>query len=108
MRDKQMESAFTVVCVHHRSPALELDMKMRCALCSLVCAGLLASVSFAQPPGGGRGGMGMGMGGGSLVALAKAKDVAADIKLSEDQVKKLEDLDKKLAEKRRSAMQDAA
>jgi len=80
-------------------------MKMRCALCSLVCAGLLASVSFAQPPGGGRGGM---MGGGNLVALAKAKDVAADLKLSEDQVKKLEDLDKKLGEKRRSAMQDAA
>ncbi|MFT3881502.1 MAG: hypothetical protein QM703_17775 [Gemmatales bacterium] len=73
-------------------------MKMRCALCSLVCAGLLASVAFAQPPGGGRG-MGMG-GGGNLVALAKAKDVAADLKLSEDQVKKLEELDKKLGEKR--------
>lgn len=81
-------------------------MKMRCALCSLVCAGLLASVSFAQPPGGGRGGM-MG-GGGNLIALAKAKDVAADLKLSEDQVKKLEELDKKLSDKRRSAMQDAA
>jgi len=81
-------------------------MKIRCALCSLVCAGLLASVSFAQPPGGGRGGMMGGMG-GNLVSLAKAKDVAADLKLSEDQVKKLEDLDKKLGEKRRSAMQDA-
>lgn len=79
-------------------------MKMRCALCSLLCAGLLASVAFAQPPGGGRG---MGMGGGSMVALAKAKDVAADLKLSDEQVKKLEDLDKKLGEKRRSAMQDA-
>jgi aminoglycoside phosphotransferase family enzyme len=79
-------------------------MKMRCALCSLVCAGLLASVSFAQPPGGGRGGM-MG-GGGNLVALAKAKDVAADLKLSEDQVKKLDELDKKMNAKRASARED--
>lgn len=80
-------------------------MKMRCALCSLICAGLLASVTFAQPPGGGRGMAGMG--GGNLVSLAKAKDVAADLKLSEDQVKKLEDLEKKLSEKRRNAMQEA-
>ncbi len=80
-------------------------MKMRCALCSLVCAGLIASVSFAQPPGGGRG-MGMGMGGGGL-ALVKGKDVAADLKLTEDQVKKLEELDKKISEKRRTAMQEA-
>ena len=79
-------------------------MKLRCALCSLVCAGLLASVSFAQPPGGGRG-MGMG-GGGNLVSLAKAKDVAADLKLTEDQVKKLEDLDKKMIAKRASARED--
>ena len=81
-------------------------MKLRCALCSLVCAGLLASVSFAQPPGGGRGGMMGGMG-GNMVQLAKAKDVAADLKLSEDQVKKLDELEKKMGEKRRSAMQDA-
>lgn len=81
-------------------------MKMRCALCSLVCAGLLASVAFAQPPGGGRG-MGMGMGGGSLVALAKAKDVAADLKLAEDQIKKIEELEKKSQEKSRAARQDA-
>lgn len=79
-------------------------MKMRCALCSLVCAGLIASVSFAQPPGGGRG-MGMGMGGGGL-ALVKGKDVAADLKLTDDQVKKLEEFDKKMGEKRRTAMQD--
>lgn len=79
-------------------------MKMRCALCSLICAGLLAGVTFAQPPGGGRG---MGMGGGNLVSLAKAKDVAADLKLSEDQVKKLDEFDKKMQEKRRSAMQEA-
>lgn len=78
-------------------------MKLRCALCSLVCAGLLASVSFAQPPGGGRGGMG---GGGNMVALAKSKDVAADLKLSEDQVKKLDELDKKMNAKRASARED--
>ena len=79
-------------------------MKMRCALCSLVCAGLLASVSFAQPPGGGRG-MGMG-GGGNLIALAKAKDVAADLKLTEDQVKKLDELQKKITAKMASARED--
>jgi Spy/CpxP family protein refolding chaperone len=78
-------------------------MKMRCALCSLICAGLIASVSFAQPPGGGRG---MGAGGGGL-GLVKNKDVAADLKLTEDQVKKLEEFDKKMNEKRRSAMQEA-
>lgn len=82
-------------------------MKLRCTLCSLVCAGLIASVSFAQPPGGGRG-MGMGMGGGSGLALVKGKDVAADLKLTEEQVKKLEELDKKNGEKRRKAMEEAA
>lgn len=80
-------------------------MKMRCAFCTLICASLLASVAFAQPPGGGRG-MGMG-GGGNLISLAKAKDIAADLKLSEDQVKKLEELEKKIGEKRRAAMQEA-
>lgn len=78
-------------------------MKLRCALCSLICAGLMVSVSLAQPPGGGRQG---GMMGGGLTALAKAKDVAADLKLTEDQTKKLDELDKKMSEKRRSAMQD--
>lgn len=78
-------------------------MKLRCALCSLVCAGLMVSVSLAQPPGGGRQG---GMMGGGLTALAKAKDVAADLKLTEDQVKKIDELDKKMSEKRRSAAQD--
>ncbi|HQR07468.1 MAG TPA: hypothetical protein PLN21_11630 [Gemmatales bacterium] len=78
-------------------------MKMRCALCSLVCAGLLASVTFAQPPGGGRG---MGMGGGNMIGLAKAKDVAADIKLNDDQVKKLDELQKKMTAKMTSARED--
>lgn len=77
-------------------------MKLRCALCSLVCAGLIAGISFAQPPGGGRGGMG-----GGLTGLVKSKDVVADVKLTEEQVKKLEELDKKMSEKRRSAMQEA-
>jgi hypothetical protein len=45
----------------------------------------------------------MGMGGGNLVGLAKAKDVAADLKLSEEQTKKLDDLDKKMSDKRREA-----
>lgn len=80
-------------------------MKLRCALCSLVCAGLLASVAFAQPPGGGRG-MG-GMGGGGITGLVKSKDVVADAKITEDQVKKLEELEKKMGEKRRTAMQEA-
>lgn len=81
-------------------------MKMRCWICSLVCAGLMASAAFAQPPGGGRG-MGMGMGGGNMISLAKAKDVAADLKLSEDQIKKLDELNKKMQEKSAAARQDA-
>ncbi|MFO0812838.1 MAG: hypothetical protein U0796_06440 [Gemmatales bacterium] len=79
-------------------------MKLRCALCSLLCAGLLASVAFAQPPGGGRGMGGMG---GGLTGLVKSKDVVADVKLSDEQVKKLEDLEKKMGDKRREAMQNA-
>ncbi|HMP18493.1 MAG TPA: hypothetical protein PKD72_15815, partial [Gemmatales bacterium] len=80
-------------------------MKMRCYLCSLVCAGLMVAVAWAQPPGGGRGmGMGMGMGGG--LALLKNKDVAADLKLTEEQVKKIDELDKSINEKRRSLMQE--
>jgi hypothetical protein len=44
--------------------------------------------------------------GGGLIPLAKAKDVAADLKLTEDQLKKIDELEKKMSEKRRSAMQD--
>lgn len=79
-------------------------MKLRCVLCSLLCAGLMASVAFGQPPGG-RGGMGFG-GGGGVLGLIKSKDVVADVKLTEEQVKKLEELEKKMGEKRREAMQN--
>jgi hypothetical protein len=84
---------------------VERIMKLRCALCSLLCAGLLGSVAFGQPPGGGRG-MGMGFGGGNALSLIKSKDVVADVKLTEEQVKKLEELEKKMGEKRREAMQN--
>jgi hypothetical protein len=89
-------------------------MMSRRILCALLCAGLLVSTSFAQGGGNRRGGGGGGqpprggMGGGmgaNLVALAKAKDVAADLKLSDDQVKKLDELDKKMSEKRREMFQ---
>lgn len=50
--------------------------------------------------------MGMG-GGGNMISLAKAKDVAADLKLSEDQIKKLDELQKKMTAKMTSAREDA-
>jgi hypothetical protein len=50
-------------------------------------------------------GMGMGMGGGGL-SLLKAKDVAADLKLTEEQTKKLAELEKKMGEKMRAARED--
>ncbi len=91
-------------------------MTMRRLVAAILCAGLLVSTSFAQgegrkrggggggqPPRGGQFGGGMGMG---MTALAKDKGIAADLKLSEDQVKKVEDLDKKMADKRQEMMRE--
>lgn len=98
-------------------------MKLRCGICALLCIALIAGDALAQGGGnrrrggggaggggGGQGqgrGQGMGMGGGSMVGLAKAKDVAADLKLSDEQTKKLDDLEKSSREKMTKAREEA-
>jgi hypothetical protein len=87
-------------------------MKLRCGICALLALALVAGDALGQEGrrrggGGGQppGGRGMGLGMMPLTTLAKAKDIAADLKLSEEQVKKLDDLDKKMADKRREIFQ---
>jgi len=97
-------------------------MKLRCGICALLCLAFIAGDALAQGNGGGRRrgngnggggqpprgqGMGMGMMGGGLVGLAKAKDVAADLKLSDEQTKKLGDLEKSSREKMTKAREEA-
>ena len=64
---------------------------------------LIASASYAQPPGGGRGGrgggmgmmggmMGMGRGGGGVLGLVRMEEVQKELKVDEDTKKKIEEL----------------
>jgi hypothetical protein len=80
-------------------------MKLRCGICALLCLALIAGDALGQG-GGGRGQQPRG-GGGGLIALAKAKDVAAELKISEDQTKKLDDLEKSSREKMTKAREEA-
>jgi hypothetical protein len=96
-------------------------MNLRRWVCALVCAALVAGPALAQGEkggGGGRRGGGAGAGqpprggmmggmGGNLLFLATAKDVGADLKLTDDQTKKLDDLNKSTNEKRQKMMQEA-
>jgi hypothetical protein len=97
-------------------------MNVRRWICALVCAALVAGPAFAQGEkggggrrgGGGGGGQpprgGMMGGGGGLLFLAMAKDVQTDLKLTDDQTKKLDELNKSTNDKRqkmRQEMQDS-
>jgi periplasmic protein CpxP/Spy len=84
-------------------------MKLRCGICALLCLALIAGDALGQGGGGRRGGGGAQpqRGGGGLIALAKAKDVAAELKISEDQTKKLDDLEKSSREKITKAREEA-
>jgi Spy/CpxP family protein refolding chaperone len=72
----------------------------RTTLLALTAAALLASPAFAQPPGGGRGGMQMGRGGGIGMLLSNAS-VQEELKLDDKQKDKIKDF----AAKQREAQQ---
>ncbi len=74
---------------------------------SLIALAFLAvpTMAFAQG-GGGMGGGGQGRGMGAMSPIKVVIDHAADLKLTADQTKKLEDLDKSLAEQNKQPMAD--
>src|SRR5262249_45764599 len=72
----------------------------RSTLLAFTAAALLASPAFAQPPGGGRGGMQMRGGGGIGMLLGNAR-VQEELKLDDKQKEKI----KEFTAKQREAMQ---
>lgn len=85
-------------------------MKVIAKVATLVALASIACLSVAQGGGGGGRGQGrfmqMGRGGGGALMLVNRKDVQADLKLSEDQIKKINDLRDKMQEDMRSMFQN--
>lgn len=68
-------------------------------------AAAVAGSALAQRPGGGAGGMGFGFGGQSVYGMvATNKALQEELKITDDQKKKVEEALKPMAEKRREAM----
>lgn len=83
---------------------MPIQNMMRTFQVAALLIGLLSTVAVAQGPGRGQGGpggggrmMGMGMGGGAS-GLLMMKEVREELKLDEDQVAELEDLNKAIRE----------